>query len=56
LLQLVELHGAERLKERATDFIKANAAAVTKTAGWRDLCRNDPKFMGALLVTSMAAM
>jgi hypothetical protein len=54
LLQLAELHGADRLKERATAFIKANVAAVIKTAGWCDLCRNDPKFVGALLVVTSA--
>jgi hypothetical protein len=54
-LQLADLHGAELLKKRATAFIKANAAAVTKTAGWRDLCRNQPEFVGTL-VTSNAAV
>jgi hypothetical protein len=45
------MHTAELLKARATAFIKANAAEVTSTQGWRDLCRNHPDLVGVLLVT-----
>jgi hypothetical protein len=49
MLAFAQLYGAELLKARAIAFIKANAAAVTKTEGWLDLCRANPELVGELV-------
>jgi hypothetical protein len=49
MLAFAQLYGAQILKARATVFIKANAAAVTVTEGWRDLLRNNSELVGALV-------
>jgi hypothetical protein len=54
MLALAQLYGAQVLKARATAFIKANAAAVTKTEGWRDLLRVNPELLGDLFTAVLA--
>jgi hypothetical protein len=57
MFSFATLHHAERLKARAIAFIKANAAAVTKTEGWCDLCRSNPELVGDLYTNArLAAM
>jgi hypothetical protein len=52
MLAFAQLYGAELLKARATAFIKANAAAVTKTEGWLDLCKAIPELVGELVIVT----
>jgi hypothetical protein len=54
MLAFAQLYGAELLKARATAFIKANAAAVTKTEGWRDLLQNNSELVGVLVTAVLA--
>ncbi|KAH9364053.1 hypothetical protein HPB48_016391 [Haemaphysalis longicornis] len=42
MLALADMHNADQLKINALEFIKAHAAAVTETDGWRTIASEKP--------------